>query len=329
MEDEGGWPKREISDHFAAYADAVSKRMGDRVTHWMTINEPLVISFAGYRDGIHAPGLKDRKKAFQTAYHLCLAHGKAYQAIKANHPQAKVGITNVSWNPLCFSRDEQTANLVEYAHAENNRIFLDPLLRRTYPQIVLDRLGGEAPEIRDEDLKIANQVDFLGVQYYADKILHSENTHWGIESPRVPFFEYTEMGWPVTPVGLYEHLMMLTTDYEAKDIFITENGSAWQDVLDPDGRIRDEKRQKYLVDHLLQVHRAIEDGVPVKGYFAWSFMDNFEWAYGYRPRFGLIYTEYASQKRYIKDSGFLYRDIIAANGLEPEGGIPLPPNGGG
>ncbi len=209
-----------------------------------------------------------------------------------------------------------TANLIEYAHAENNRIFLDPILKGTYPQLVLDRLGGEAPEIRDEDLKIANQVDFLGVQYYADKILHSKNIHWGIGSPRVPFFEYTEMGWPVTPLGLYEHLIMLKTEYEAKDIFITENGSAWQDVLDPDGRIRDEKRQKYLVDHLLQVHRAIEDGVPIKGYFAWSFMDNFEWAYGYRPRFGLVYTEYASQKRYIKDSGLLYHDIITANGLE-------------
>lgn len=145
--------------------------------------------------------------------------------------------------------------------------------------------------------------------------MEARDTHRKLAA-ELSLFEYTEMGWPVRPLGLHEHLLRIKANFRPIDIFITDNGSAWQDVLGPDGRIKDEKHGKYLVDHLCQVHRAIEAGVPVKGYFVWSFLDNFEWGYGYRPRFGLVYTEYASQKRHIKDSGFLYRGIIAANGLD-------------
>jgi beta-glucosidase len=319
LQDEGGWPAREITDHFAAYADTVSRKLGDRVSNWMTLNEPWCIAFLGYRDGLHAPGLRDQKQAFQAAYHTILAHGKAYQAIKANRPQSRVGITNVSYQPFSLRRDEQAETLLAYAHAENNGVFLDPLLKAAYPQLVLDHLGADAPQIKPEDLKVMNQVDFIGVQYYADNVI----TPQGTESPaaaktKYSFFDYTEMNWPVTPAGLYEHLVMLKKQYQPKEIVVTENGSAWQDILTPEGRIQDQKRQSYLKQHLGQVWRAIEEGVPVTGYFAWSYMDNFEWAFGYRPRFGLVYTEYASQKRYIKDSGYLYRDIIKENGVFAE-----------
>jgi beta-glucosidase len=316
LQDEGGWPERDITDHFATYAHTVSQKLGDRVSNWMTLNEPWCTSYLGYRDGVHAPGERDRKRAFQAAYHTILAHGKGYQAIKANVPQARVGLTNVSYQPFCLCRDERAEALLAYAHAENNGVFLDPLLKGTYPQLVLDRLQHDAPEIRPDDLAVMNQVDFIGVQYYFEIILEAEE-QGSVVTPktRYPFFDYTDMNWPVTPAGLYEHLRMLKTQYHPKEIVVTENGSAWPDVLDPEGRVRDLKRQDYLKKHLRQVQRAIEEDVPVTGYFAWSFMDNFEWAFGYRPRFGLVYTEYASQKRYIKDTGYLYRDIIAANGL--------------
>ena len=312
LQDQGGWPAREIVERYAEYAHVVSARLGDRVQNWMTFNEPWAFCYLGYGIGEHAPGIADKAQFFQAAYHTILAHGLGYQAIKANAPQARVGITNVSVNPISFVRDAGMEARLAYRHAEGNRIYLDPLLKGEYPQVVLEQLGADAPEVRPDDLQVMQRCDFLGVQYYSDHVVMPE----GVDNQRYNFFEYTEMGWPITPHGLYEHLMMLKREYRPIDIVITENGSAWQDVLDPNGRVQDVKRQDYLRQHLLQVHRAIEEGAPVIGYFYWSLLDNFEWALGYRPRFGLIYVDYANQQRYIKDSGYLYRDIIAANGLE-------------
>jgi beta-glucosidase len=316
LEDQGGWPCRAVTDYFAEYAAAVAARLGDRVKHWMTINEPWVISKLGYREGVLAPGVRDTKKAFQTAYHLILAHGKAYDAIKAHAPAAKVGITNASQTYANLTCDDDSQALIEYAFAEDNAIFLDPVVRGAYPQVVLDRLGADAPQVRPDDLAVMNRYDFLGVQYYFDNLVaHGQRDPLDIRT-RPACFDYTEMGWPVTPRGLYGHLMLLANDYRVKEIVVTENGSAWHDVLGPDGAVRDVQRQQYLKAHLRQVHRAIESGAPVTGYIAWSLLDNFEWARGYRPRFGLIAVDYPTQRRYIKDSGYLFRDIIAANGFE-------------
>jgi len=316
LEDEGGWPARATTDHFAQYADIVSKHLGDRVKNWMTINEPGVVAFLGYLTGDHAPGLKDEKKALQAAYNLILAHGKAYAAIKANHATTKVGLTNATQNTYPLVRDESVAAQAALADAQMNGIFLEPMYKGTYPQIVLDDAGDKAPEITPDDLKVMNHIDFVGVQYYTDTLIGPKGLMFGATGSGYNFFDYTEMGWAVTPLGLYDVLMNVKNQYGAKEIYVTENGSAWQDVLAPDCRINDPKRQDYLVRHLAMVHRAIQEGSPIKGYFAWSFMDNFEWAYGYRPRFGLVYTEFASQKRYVKDSGYLYKQIIKANALE-------------
>jgi beta-glucosidase len=316
LEDEGGWPSRETVSYFEDYAYTVSKKFCDRVKYWITINEPWCVSYLGYRDGIHAPGRKDKKSALSTAYNTLLAHGRGYNAIKSNSPDAKVGITNVSYNPFCLIRDERAERIIKRLNAENNAIFLDPVVLGTYPEEVLIHSEKYAPEIKQDDLKAMNHYDFLGVQYYADFIVEDDHQE-SLSKPerRYSFFEYTEMGWPITPAGLYEHLTMLKNKYGVTEIIITENGAAFPDVLDPAGTVNDPGRISYFKKHLRQVHRAISEGVPVQGYFVWSLIDNFEWSCGYRPRFGIVYIDYPTQKRYIKNSGYFYRNIIKKNAL--------------
>jgi beta-glucosidase len=312
LQDQGGWPERSITEKFAAYAEIAARAYGDRVKRWITINEPWVIAYCGYRWGLHAPGLKDERAAFRAAYHLLLAHGLGHQAIHAHATSPHVGIANYSHQPMVLSRQKTSGSYIEQAEIEHSAVFLDPVLAGTYPQAMLDRLGADAPEVHPDDLKVMHRCDFLGVQYYKDTLLYPDSP---VLPPRYDFLEYTETGWPVTPIGLYDHLCMLKERYAPVEIVITENGSAWQDVVGPDGHVHDPRRESYLREHLVQVHRAIEAGVPVTGYFAWSLMDNFEWAWGYRPRFGLIYTDFASQRRIIKDSGRAYAAIIRDNGL--------------
>lgn len=316
LQDEGGWPERALTDYFAEYARIAAERLGDRVRHWMTFNEPWPIAFMGYRDGTHAPGIREPKQAYHAAYHLMLAHGKAYDAIKSAAPSAEVGMTKVAFNFLSFDRAGNAEALVEAANARNNDIFVEPVVSGTYPRHVVETCGQWLPDIRPDDLKQMNRYDFMGLQYYHDHILMGGDLEAHPLGPqRLPFFDYTEMGWPVTPVGIHDQLMHWTNHYGIKKIYITENGSAWPDVLGHDGRVHDDKRVDYLNRHVEQVARAVADGAPVKGYFAWSFLDNFEWSLGYRPRFGLVYVDYATQKRYIKDSGYRYGEIIRHNGM--------------
>jgi beta-glucosidase len=312
LEEQGGWPARETAQRFADYAAMVARALGDRVSTFITINEPWVVAYCGYRWGQHAPGISDERAGFQAAYNLLLAHGLGWDAIKAQCPEAQVGIANFSYQPTLLNRDQVEPGWLAFQRLENNAVFLDPVVKGSYPEPVLEKLGADAPEVRADDLRLMNRYDFLGVQYYKDQVV---NLRPGSREQRYDFFDYTETGWPVTPLGLYDHLVMLRVQYGVRRVVVTENGSAWPDVLGPDGRVRDEQRQAYLVAHLEQVHRAIAAGVPVTGYFVWSLLDNFEWVWGYRPRFGLVYTEFASQARYIKDSGHLYARIIAAHGM--------------
>jgi beta-glucosidase len=312
LEDAGGWPARETAQYFADYASIVAAALGDRVRHFITVNEPWVAAYCGYRWGQHAPGVADERAAFAAAWHLLLAHGLGWDAIKSRS-SADVGIANFSFQPLVLNRHAADAGLLEHMQAENNGIFLDPVLKGTYPQRMLDHLKGNAPDIRPGDFALIHRYDFVGVQYYKDQIV---NMIPGQRESRYDFLEYTETGWPVTPVGLYDHLVWLHERYQPRRIVVSENGAAFPDVLGPGGVVRDEKRQQYLRAHLSEIHRAVEAGVPVEGYFVWTLMDNFEWVWGYRPRFGIVYTEFASQKRYIKDSGHLYARIIRENGIE-------------
>ena len=311
LQDRGGWPNRDIADWFTDYAVIMAERLGDRVKNWMTMNEPWVCSYMGYRNGTLAPGIKDMKQALAAAWHFNLAHGRAYNAMKSINPDLKIGITHATQQYRPLDDKPESLALAEFLWEENNGVFMEPVLNGSYPQVILDAYPEEVPSIEKNDLEEMNRTDFIGFQYYTDQLIRDGK----LVSEKLLEFEYTEMGWPITPTGFYNNIMEYVRRYPAKELIITENGSAWADVPDADGRIRDEARQKYLVEHLEQVQRAITEGAPLTGYFAWSFMDNYEWACGYRPRFGLVYNDYTTQTRTIKDSGRMFGDIIRSNGL--------------
>jgi beta-glucosidase len=311
LEDAGGWPQRATVDAFRRYAEVVAGRLGDRVSRWITVNEPWVVANCGYRWGTHAPGLRDDALAFRAAFHLLVAHGAAYRVIKTVRPDARVGWGHFGYRPRVLGEIDRQR--VADAITLNASIYLDPILRGEYPERARALLGKNAPVISVEDLRIAHGTDFIGVQYYKDELLHPVHT---FPMPTYDFFSYTETGWPITPSGLHDHLMELNASYSPAEIVVTENGAAFRDVLESDGQVHDGARIAYLRSYLEQVHRAIAAGAPVRGYFCWSLLDNFEWTFGYRTRFGLIYTDFATQKRYIKDSGRYFAAIVRDNGLQ-------------
>lgn len=320
LQDEvGGWASRETSEAFANYADVVSRHLGDRVQHWITLNEPWVSAFIGHESGEMAPGLRDSTLAWQTSHHLLLAHGLATPILQANGgPHTHVGITlNLSpVHPATTSaEDVLVAQIVD---GNVNRWFLDPVFRGCYPADMLAMLGDEAPHMESGDAAIiAAPLNFLGVNYYTRLLIKYQP--FGVakhyEIIRSEGAEHTAMGWEVYPSGLYELLMRLHKDYTIPTLYVTENGAAFVDTVSEDGHVHDPRRLEYLREHLLSAQRAIADGVPLAGYFVWSLLDNFEWAHGYTRRFGIVYVDYPTQRRFLKDSGQWYHDIIAANGL--------------
>jgi len=319
LQDEiGGWGSRETSNAFANYADIVSRRLGNRVQNWITLNEPYVSTFMGHETGRMAPGLKDPRLAWQVSHHLLLGHGLAVPILRANSgPQARVGIT-LSLTPMyaaTASAEDQLA--AQLRDGKVNRWFLDPVFKGSYPSDLLTLLGDMAPKTEAGDAGIiAVPLDFLGVNNYYRAIISQGpgGIPDGIMQIRPEGAEFTEMGWEVYPRGLYDLLTRLHQDYSIPQYFITENGAAFNDTVSEDGHVHDPRRVQYLHDYLLQAQAAIAGGVPLAGYFAWSLMDNFEWAFGYTKRFGIVYIDYPTQRRIIKDSGYGYRDTIAANG---------------
>ncbi len=317
LQDKGGWPARDIVDAFVEYADLVSRVLGDRVKNWITLNEPWVSAFVGYYYGAHAPGHKSQHEALAAAHHLLLSHGNAVPVIRRNSPGSNVGITlnltpQVPASPSVADRD--AANWVD---GHINRWFLDPLVGRGYPQDMVNAYGDEMAFVQAGDMEtLSVPVDFIGINYYHRSVVRSEKVSEAENAPQTVFSgDVTEMGWEVHPESLYKMLGRLYFDYDFPVIHITENGAAYVDEVSADGEVHDPKRVSYYVRHLEQVHRAIEAGIPVKGYFAWSLMDNFEWAYGYSKRFGLVYVDYQTQQRIMKDSAKWYKAVIEKNGL--------------
>ncbi len=314
LQDEGGWMRRGIVDDFANYTDTVTRALGDRVKHWITFNEPWVFTWLGYVMGVHAPGLTSTSPApaFATSHHCYVAHGMAVPIIRANSSGAQVGIT-LNLSPA-DSASPKSADLEATAIYDGwfNRWYLDPLYRKSYPADVVSLYQDFMPEILPGDMEtIGAPLDFLGVNYYSRAVIEAGP---GPERPFQnvrPEGEYTAMDWEVYPHALYNVLKRIQADYNPPAIYITENGAAYEDVLTPDGKVHDEKRTAYYQSHLEACQQAIEDGVPLKGYFAWSLLDNFEWAEGYQKRFGLHYVDYATQKRYRKDSGDFYARVAA------------------
>jgi beta-glucosidase len=312
LQDRGGWGNRDVCGYFADYAALMVRRLGDRVRHWATFNEPAVTAFAGHRNGEHAPGLQDEKLALQVAHHLLVAHGLAVQAVRGIDPNLKVGIVLDIWAAETMTDSEEDRAFAEMIWQTSAGWFLGPLFRACYPPTAWQRYGDKAPDVRPGDMALISQrLDFLGVNSYSRTVVKNGE----IIRP-VPGSEYTEMDWEICAPAFRRMLGRLHREYPVPPIYITENGAAFADRVSPDGSVHDPRRIAYLRDHFTQARLAMNDGVDLRGYFVWSLLDNFEWANGYSKRFGLIYVDYATQQRTVKDSGTWYAQVIARNGVE-------------
>ncbi|MEW5870303.1 MAG: GH1 family beta-glucosidase [Chloroflexota bacterium] len=312
LHEQGGWPERNTAYAFADYAALMVRRLGDRIQHWATFNEPSVVAIDGYLRGEHAPGLKDEKTALQVSHNLLVAHGLAAQAIRSINPKLEVGIVINLWPADPASSSPDDVNAAELAWQLSQTWYLGPLFRACYPLAAWNAAGANAPVVQAGDLAlIAQRLDFLGVNYYSRNLVSAA----GQITP-VSGSEYTEMGWEVHAPALRRLLVRLKNDYPVPPIYITENGAAFADHLTPEGQVHDPRRLSYLREHFIQTHLAMQDGVDVRGYFVWSLFDNFEWAHGYSKRFGLYYVDYATQQRILKDSGKWYSSVISSSTVE-------------
>ena len=310
LEDRGGWPVRETVDAWEEYTEVVAARLGDRVHHWITLNEPWVASWLGYGTGQDAPGRTSEADAVAAGHHLLLAHGRAVEVLRRDVRGAEVGITIdvVPIHPLTAS----DANAARQDDALRNRWFLDPVFRGDYPAEALSRRGMLLPPFAAEDLRtISAPLDFVGINYYQRQVVRANPRDGDPAVVSLEGVERTGMGWEVYPKGLHELLVRLHDTYDVPPIYITENGAAYPDTR-LNGSVPDPERASYIERHLEAVARAIGDGVPVAGYFVWSLLDNFEWSRGYSQRFGIVYVDFATLERVPKSSYRAYRDFIAA-----------------
>ncbi len=338
LEDAGGWANRDTAYRFADYLTLAAKRLGDRVSTWTTLNEPWCSAFLGYASGVHAPGRREPASALMAVHHLLLGHGLGVGVLREHVPNAQTSIV-LNLQSIRPSRptpaDDAAATKVD---GLANRIFLDPILRGHYPEDVLANtahLLDWSALVHDGDLaEISRPIDALGVNYYTPTLVAArdgnspavrQDGHGATSaSPWVgaddvdflqPPGELTMMQWAVDATGLYDVLARISREYPDLPLMVAENGAAYDDYLDPTGRIRDTERIDYLRSHLTEVRRAITDGVDVRGYFVWSLLDNFEWSYGYSRRFGIVFVDFATQRRWRKDSATWFSQVIATNAL--------------
>lgn len=319
LEQRGGWTNRATVDAYVDYATFLFKEFGDRVPLWITHNEPRVVAYRGYGSKTMPPGTDDPKKALQATHHLLLSHGRAVQAYRELALPGEIGIT-LNLKPVYPATD----SLEDRAKADlldrfKNRMFLDPVLRGEYPVIDLDhfRKAYGAPPLQEGDLEIiSTPIDFLGVNNYSrDLVKANDSAGFGLESIKPSTSTYSTLNWEVYPQGLHDLLERLHKEYDLNAIYVTENGMACDDRLTIDHKVHDAERVEYYRGHIAAVHQAIQAGVPVKGYFAWSLMDNLEWSFGYSKRFGLLHVDFETLERTWKDSAHFYQQVIRDNGL--------------
>ena len=317
LEDAGGWPVRDTVDAFCEYVEAVASRLGDRVTHWITHNEPWVVSWVGHAWGHHAPGRTSDPDALATAHHLLLSHGRAVDILRRLSPDSEVGITLNLDHPYPATDEEADAASTRWVDGMHNRWFLDPIFHARYPADLAEEWEPMMPKIHDGDLEtIAAPIDFLGINNYTSPLVAADDNGGRSQIVRRQGVEHTDMGWEVVPDGLHDLLVRVHNDYAPKAIYVTENGAAFPDVRGHDGSVEDPERQGYFEGYIEAAARAVGEGVPLRGYFAWSLLDNFEWAWGYWKRFGLIYIDYRTLERVPKGSFYWYRDLIADQRLQ-------------
>lgn len=338
LEDNGGWCVRDTAERFAEYVDIVARALGSDVERWITLNEPWCSSWLGYGAGLHAPGIRDIGKAAAANHHLLLAHGMAVPILRSAVKSAKVGITLNLGDHRPGSDDELDVAAAHRADGNLNRLFLDPVFHASYPEDMLEHYAQFQPGfsvVRDEDLQlIAQPLDFLGVNYYFPSTVVDESRarearlagffvapeeqfpDLRLRSLDTPGRDKTAMDWEIEASGLTALLVRIRDEYTTLPIYITENGAAFDDYVDPNGQVLDHNRVAYLQEHISAVHDAIDTGVNVQGYFVWSLLDNFEWAFGYSRRFGIVWVDFPTGNRLTKASFDWYRDTIRLNSVE-------------
>ncbi|MGC1239374.1 MAG: GH1 family beta-glucosidase [Acidimicrobiales bacterium] len=338
LEDKGGWWVRETAERYADYVDIVARALGSDFERWITLNEPWCSSWLGYGAGRHAPGVQDIGKAAAANHHLLLAHGMAVPILRSAISSAKVGITLNLGDHQPGSQHELDVAAAWRADGNLNRLFLEPVFHGQYPEDMLEHYRDSKPGfsvIQDGDLDIISQpLDFLGVNYYfpstvVDISRAKEARVAGyfvaageqfpdlrVRSLETPGRDKTAMDWEIGASGLTSLLIRIREEYTTLPIYITENGAAFDDYVDPNGDVKDHNRVAYLQEHISAVHDAIDAGVNVQGYFVWSLLDNFEWALGYSRRFGIVWVDFPSGARLKKESFVWYRDTIQSNSVE-------------
>nr|WP_106583998.1 GH1 family beta-glucosidase [Murinocardiopsis flavida] len=340
LEDAGGWTRRDTAQRFAEYAAVVQGAFGDRVTHWTTLNEPWCSAYLGYVAGEHAPGRTDVADGLAAAHHLLLGHGLAAQAIRAGAAggrEQRVGLVHNQGVVRPYRDTVADHAAARTADGVRNRLYTDPVLHGRYPEDVRERFSGDSDFafLHPGDLAvIAAPLDHLGLNFYGPQwvagaaggvegidpsLVGGTPAEWAADGGVVPVrrgLARTAMGWEIDASGLYEALVRLATESPGTDLYVTENGAAFDDEVAPDGGVHDTERTAYLDAHLRAAHAAIASGVPLKGYFAWSLMDNFEWAFGYSKRFGIVHVDYDTQCRTVKDSGHWFAGV-ARTGVLP------------
>ncbi len=321
LQREGGFASRETIDAFCDYTDIATRRLGDRVKNWMTFNEPWVFSFCGHFSGVHAPGEKDIRKTLAVAHNILVAHGKSMPIIRENIPGAKAGIVNnLAWVESA-SHKQEDADAARRWDLAFNRWFLDPLFGREYPDEMVKWYGEAMPEIKAGDFDlIAAPADFMGINYYTRRLVVYDPNDNHIKAKQVYRThilraEFEE--WEIYPEGLYHTLIRMKEEYGNIPIYITENGTTCpHEMISDDGCVHDPLRVEYLRRHFAAVWQAIQEGADARGFFTWSFCDNFEWAFGFSKRFGLVYIDYEHNlRRIIKDSGHFAADVCNQNGF--------------
>ncbi|MDQ3937891.1 MAG: GH1 family beta-glucosidase [Chloroflexota bacterium] len=319
LQDRGGWTNRETVSRFSHYAAAVFDALGDRVALWITHNEPWMASFIGHLRGVHAPGLTDLQAALRAAHHILLSHGEAVQAHRAAGVASPIGIALNLFPTYPVSSSAEDRVAAEASKGYTNRWFLDPIFRREYPADTAARFeqaGASIDFIADGDLQaIASPIDFLGVNYYSPRRVSAadEEFGWRVQPASESGAPLTAIGGEISPYGLTDLLLEIGRDYGSVPLYVTENGCALEDTIAPDGGVHDQQRIDFLERHFAAARRAIDAGVDLRGFFVWSLLDNFEWALGYAPRFGIVYVDYATQRRIPKGSFRFYRDMIAGS----------------
>jgi beta-glucosidase len=317
----GGWLNRDSVEWFGQYAALIARRLGDRVSHWMTLNEPQVFIGAGHQEGRHAPGDRLRfAEVLRAGHHALLAHGRAVQALRAERSNFRIGFAPVGLPKMPATNAALDIEAARHATFDvdvrttwTNSWWMDPVFLGRYPDSGLRFYGAEVPEVSAEDLALISQpIDFCGVNIYQGTYVRSREGRPALV-PHDVGHPITAFDWSVTPDALYWGPRFFWERYN-KPIVITENGISCRDWVSRDGQVHDPQRIDFIARHLIELRRASADGVPIDGYFHWSFIDNFEWAHGYKHRFGLVFCDYPSQRRIVKDSARFYSDVIATNG---------------